>query len=205
MKKTIVYITAILLLSVAVVTLFAVTDKTPGDGHRDKGAASVSFTKDNTVLPDFVYNNSIIGESSVYTIHLSDTEYDDEDDADYVALGTVIETFYTFVDGKAWTQANIRVDENIHGRLSSGQIISVYMSGGYASAEDYLSSGGRLGSTGDDPSYVEFIVNDRPHPKPGDNEVFYLEKLPSDLSLPDGAYMCLNIFSDDTLYNELSA
>ncbi len=197
MKKTFVYIAAILLLSVAVVTLFAVTDKTPDDGQQDRGTASVSFTKDKTVLPDFVYNSTIIDDSSVYTIHLSDDDFDDEDDADYVVLGTVIETFYTFVDGKAWTQANIRIDENMHGRLSTGQIVSVYMSGGYASAEDYVSSGGKLGNVAEFPSYVEFIVNDKPHPKPGDNEVFYLEKLPSGLSLPDGAYICLNVFNEE--------
>lgn len=204
MKKTMVYIVAILLLSVAVVMLFAMTDNTPGQQQED-GTASVSFTRDKTVLPDFIYNSSIIAESPVYTIHLTDEELDDEKDADYVVLGTVIETFYTFIDGRAWTQANIRIDEITRGRLSEGQIISVYMPGGYASAEDYIASQGQVKKTAAYASYFEFIINDEPHPQPGDNAVFCLDKLPSDSSLPEGAYLRLNVIIDEGLDPEEGA
>ena len=204
MKKTMVYIVAILLLSVAVVTLFAMTDNTPGQQQED-GTASVSFTRDKTVLPDFIYNSSIIAESPVYTIHLTDEELDDEKDADYVVLGTVIETFYTVIDGRAWTQANIRIDEITRGRLSEGQIISVYMPGGYASAEDYIASQGQVEKTAAYASYFEFIINDEPHLQPGDNAVFCLDKLPSDSSLPEGAYLRLNVIVDEGLGPEEGA
>lgn len=199
-----VYIVAILLLSVAVVTLFAMTDNTPGQQQED-GTASVSFTRDKTVLPDFIYNSSIIAESPVYTIHLTDEELDDEKDADYVVLGTVIETFYTVIDGRAWTQANIRIDEITRGRLSEGQIISVYMPGGYASAEDYIASQGQVEKTAAYASYFEFIINDEPHLQPGDNAVFCLDKLPSDSSLPEGAYLRLNVIVDEGLGPEEGA
>lgn len=205
MKKTMVYIVAILLLSVAVVTLFAMTDNTPGGAQQEGGTASVSFTRDKTVLPDFIYNSSIIAESPVYTIRLTDDGLDDEKDADYVVLGTVIETFYTFIDGRAWTQANIRIDEITRGRLSEGQIISVYMPGGYASAEDYIASQGQVEKAAAYASYFEFIINGEPHPQPGDNAVFCLDKLPSGSSLPKGAYLRLNVVIDEGLDPEEGA
>lgn len=119
MKKTILYASAVLLLSVCAVLLFAVFDNTSGGlAAFPDGPASVSFTRDKTVLPDFIYNGTSIAEFPVHTIHLRDGHIVDEADAEFVVLGTVIEIFYTFADGAAWTQANIRVDEVTRGGLS---------------------------------------------------------------------------------------
>lgn len=203
MKKTISYILAILLLSVAAVTLFAIFDNSKSIYQSNvKGSAAITFTHDKTVLPDFIYNNSIIFDSSVYTINAADSEYAAEEDADCVMLGTVIETFYTFVDGTAWTQANVRVDEVTRGKLSEGEIISVYFPGGYASMDDYVAAHGtgQYSSTG--AQYLEFIMNGEPHPQPGDNAMFCLDKLPNGSPLPDGAYMRLNVIMEDELTSD---
>lgn len=200
MKKTISYILAILLLSVAAVTLFAIFDNSKSIYQSNvKGSAAITFTHDKTVLPDFIYNSAIINDSTVYTINAADSEYAEEDDADCVILGTVIETFFTFADGAVWTQANVRVDEVTRGKLSEGEIISVYIPGGYASMDDYVAAHGAGKYSSSGAQYLELIINDEPHPQPGDNAMFYLDKLSNGSPLPDGAYMRLNVIMEDEL------
>lgn len=198
MKKTIIGILAVLLLSVAVVTLFAVSgNKNAVDYPATSDSAAITFTQDNTVLPEFIYNSSVIADSSVYTIRSWDNNFLQEDEADCVVLGTVIDTFYTFIDGSAWTQANIRVDEVSRGKLSEGDVISVYFPDGYALVDDYVAFYSLPDSGFPGVDFIEFTVNDRPHPQPGDNDVFCLEKLSASSPLPDGAYAWLNVVIED--------
>ncbi len=199
MKKTIIYILSILLLSVAVVTLFAVFDNSDVYYPATANSATVTFTQDKTVLPDFIYNSSTIADSSIYTMYSEDSNFSQADDADCVVLGTVIETFYTFAGGSAWTQANVRVAEVTRGRLSEGEIISVYFPGGYASMDDYVTAHGAGKYSSSGAQYLEFIINSEPHPQPGDNAMFCLDKLTNISPLPDGAYMRLNVVMEDEL------
>lgn len=199
MKKTILYILAILLLSVVAVTLFAVFDNSDAYSPAASDSAAISFTHDKTVLPDFIYNSTIIADSSIYTMRSENIGFSQEDDADCIVLGTVIDTFYTFIEGSAWTQANIRVDEVSKGKLSEGDVVSVYFPEGYVSADDYaafysLSASSFLGV-----DFIEYIVNDRPHPQVGDNAVFCLSSLPASSPLPNGAYTWLNVEMEDEL------
>ena len=197
MKKTIIYILAILLLSVAAVTLFAVHDNSDVYSPSAPDSATVTFTQDRTVLPDFIYNSSVIADSSIYPMRSVDIAFSREDDADFVVLGTVIDTFYTFIDGSAWTQANIRVDEVSKGKLSEGDVISVYFPEGYASADDYAAYYSLSASSFSGVDFIEFTVNGRSHPQAGDNAVFCFERLPVSSSLPDGAYTWLNVETED--------
>lgn len=192
MKKTILYIVAVLLLSVAVVTMFAVFDRSEAVIEPDEeGSASVSFTHGKTVLPDFIYNSAAIEDSRLYTVRISDYTVYDPDDADCVALCTVIDVYYTFVGGSAWTQADVRVDEVMRGKLTEGDMISVYISGGYVSADDYRAYHGAEKYSYSDADYIEFIHNDEPHPCTGDNGVFYIDRAGNSSLLPDGAYIRL--------------
>ena len=128
-----------------------------------------------------------------------DIGFSQEDDADFVVLGTVIDTFYTFIDGSAWTQANIRVDEVSRGKLSEGEVISVFFPEGYALVDDYVAFYSLPSSGFPGVDFIEFIVNDRPHPQSGDNAVFCLQRLPASSPLPDGAYAWINVKMEEEL------
>lgn len=193
MKKTILYIIAVLLLSVTVVTMFAVFDRNETVYEpTEEGAATVSFTHGKTVLPDFIYNSAAIEASGLYTVHTLEETVFDPDDADCVALCTVIDVYYTFVGGSAWTQADVRVDEVTHGKLTEGEMISVYIPGGYVSTDDYEAyyGEGKYSESGAD--YIEFIINDEPHPRAGDNGIFCVNRAANSSPLPDGAYIRLH-------------
>lgn len=195
MKTTIKYILAVLLFSVAAVLLFAVLDNNSSRyyGRDAEDAADLSFTQSRTVLPDFIYNSSAINSAAIYIVRTVDDDYQDPADADAALLCTVIDVYYTFISGSAWTQADVRVDEVMRGRLSEGDVISVYAPGGYASVDDYTAAHGEGMYSGSGADFIEFTVNGRPHPRPGDNGVVYIDRLPGGSPLPDGAYILLNV------------
>ena len=199
MKKTIKYILAVLLFSVAAVLLFAVLDNRPSRyyGRDGENAAELSFTQSRTVLPDFIYNSSAIRSAAIYSVKSVDDRYQDPADADAELLCTVIDVYYTFISGAAWTQADVRVDEVIRGRLSEGDMISVYFPGGYASMEDYTAVHGEGMYSASGADFLEFTVNGRPHPKSGDNGVVYIDRLPDSSPLPEGAYLLRNVNEED--------
>ena len=199
MKKTIKYILAVLLFSVAAVLLFAVLDNGSSRyyGTDGENAADLSFTQSRTVLPDFIYNSSAINSAVIYTVKTVDDRYQDPADADAELLCTVIDVYYTFISGAAWTQADVRVDEVLRGRLSEGDMISVYTPGGYASMEDYTAAHGVGMYSDSGAGFIEFTVNGRPHPHPGDNGILHVDRLPGGSPLPDGAYLLLNVDRED--------
>ena len=182
-----------LLLAIAAVTLFAVFDRSELVFEPVNGSAAVSFTHDKTALPDFVYNASALTAAQVYAIRSVDEHYIAPEDTDLSFLGTVGDIYYTFIAGEAWTQSDVRVDEVRRGKLSEGDIISVYSPGGFASMEDYEAAHGKGKYSESGAGYIEFLVNERPHPQFGDNRVFFVNKLPSDSPLPKGAYAEANV------------
>ena len=146
--------------------------------------------KDLTVLPEFVYNPESISTGTVLElVSFQGAGPEPESqlkEADTVIQGSIRNIYYTFIDGQAWTQADINVLKSIEGGLVRGNTVSVYYPGGYVSAEDYSAYyGGRTIWEG---SFLYFEPNELPLPKEGESGTYYLIKADKNSPIPIGAY-----------------
>ena len=145
-------------------------------------------------LPNFIYNPACIYASPMLgEKHFSsglpapaDAKGTAQSSA-AVIWGRVLEVYYTFADGQAWTQANIQVLDGLKGPLPGGATVSVYFQGGYASAEDF---GALYGDSGvGQEGFYRVVTDGVPLPVEGEEGLLFLNSVPESSSLPNGAYV----------------
>lgn len=161
----------------------------------DMGTRDALAAEGGTVaLPNFIYNPECIYASPLLgEKHFSSglaTPSDASGAAQSSAAvirGKVLEVYYTFADGQAWTQANIQVLDKLKGGLKNGATVSVYFQGGYASAEDFsaLYGEGSLGQEG----FYRIVTDGVPLPVEGEEGFLFINAVPEESALPNGAYV----------------
>ena len=160
----------------------------------DAGPKDAVVHTGSSALPNFIYNPDCISASPLLgTKHFSSGQAAPSDacgaaqSSTAVIRGKVLEVFYTFADGQAWTQANVQVMESLKGGLAADDAVSVYFQGGYASAEDFSALYGE-GSAGQD-GFYRVVTDGVALPREGEEGFLFLNAVPEDSSLPDGAYV----------------
>lgn len=164
--------------------------------HSDeRGAPAIVLSHDKTALPDFVYNLNSASEPYVLgEIHISAGSCSPENiphlsrNSSAIVRGKLSDIYYTFIDGLAWTQANICISESLKGTLAVGDIISVYFPGGYASATDYEACYGEGSAAENSRGFYRFVAEGISPPEPGDEALFFLSEAAPGSGLPEGAY-----------------
>ena len=156
------------------------------------GKQAVIVSHDKTVLPDFVYNSDSIAEDSIrgekQQRPIPESSADIEEmaqQAELIVRGSVSFLSYTFMDGLAYTMADVTVTEVLKGSLQQGDIISVYYPGGYASVNDYSEFMGEKVTGG---GYYRVKAGNVPEPEMGRDAVFFLSEPAAGSPVPKGAY-----------------
>ena len=159
-------------------------------GPRD----AVVSTRDESALPNFIYNPACISESPLLGQKQFSSGIAAPSDVPGAAQasaaviqGKVLEVYYTFAGGLAWTQANVQVLDSVKGGLSSGDTVSVYFQGGYASAEDFSALYGEGGSGQE--GFYRVVTDGVSLPVEGEEGILFLNAVPEGSSLPAGAYV----------------
>lgn len=189
MKRSVICICVLLLAAGCIFAFSATTDSAaPG-----QAAQLPKGTKDLTVLPEFIYNPESIATGTVLEI-VDFNRPEDADDAEERAAEAVIEgsvkaVYYTFIEGSAWTQADIYISRSVLGGLSKGCTVSVYFAGGYVSSEDYSAYYGESPAWKN--SFLFFEGEELPLPQSGDRGTYCLALPAPEMRLPEGAYMAV--------------
>ena len=159
----------------------------------DAGQQAVIVSHDKTVFPDFVYNSdaisedSIAGEKKQKSIPVSSAAIDEEAKlAGVIVRGSISSLSYTFIDGNAYTLADVTVTEVLKGNLVQGDIISVYYPGGYASVNDYNEF---HGDKAEGSGYYRVSAGNVPEPVLEQDAVFFLTSPETGSAVPDGAFV----------------
>lgn len=138
---------------------------------------------------------SIINVSSEFSFAYSCQSLDDiYDKSVYIVKGTVMNTYYTVIDGFSYTVVDLDVTDTIKGSIKDNTIITVLLSGGYMTLEQHISyyddaerfaaiSKEKMKST-----YIETRLTDADFPKVKDEYVMAL----IDNDLCAGTYVPIN-------------
>ncbi len=143
-------------------------------------------------LPNFIYNPECISGSPLLgTKQFSSGRLLPEDAAgaarssQLVVRGKILEVYYTFADGQAWTQASVQVLDCLKGSPAGEEPLSVYFQGGYVSAEDFAAFSGGSREEG----FYRVVSDGVPLPTEGEEGLFFLNERPEGSSLPEGTYL----------------
>lgn len=155
---------------------------------------AVIISSDKTVFPDFIYNSDSIHTDTVVGEKLVNIEPIEKPSlqelsqlSDSVVRGHVVSLSYTFIDGIAWTQADINISEVLKGGLVSGNFISVYFPGGFVSVEDYNEFSGENNPGGQN-KYYSFKAGSAPIPGYNDELLLFISPSDGKYLLPEGSY-----------------
>ena len=167
---------------------------------------AVVISSDKTVFPGFIYNtdsisyDSIIGEKRMGSYPGPKPGLKElRDGSSDVVRGTVVSLSYTFIDGLAYTQVDLCLDEVLKGSLEKDYYISVYFPGGYASVEDYNEFYGE-DKPGGANKYYHFVSGPSRLPYQDDELLLFISPA-ADSLLPGGAYELS--FGEYSVYNVL--
>ena len=195
MKKKTAYIAVIILL-LLLCTGFLI--KSGADKRQQEaieaGQAATIVSHDKTVLPGFIYNiDSISMDSIVGQKHCS-FSYPEQESLKAVAEmssqlvhGRITNLSFTFMDGQAWTVADLQITASYKGELKKDDVISLYYPGGYVSVSDY-NSYHHIKSGGGENEFYQSFPDSSPLPCLMDEGLFFLSDDNSAYSLPEGTY-----------------
>lgn len=160
---------------------------------REAGVEAVVVSHDKSVYPDFIYNSCAINNDSIsgekeHKIPLSHTA-DMEELAKLstdIVTGRITGLCYTFINGTAYTVADLHISSSFKGSLVSDDIVSLYFLGGYASVQDYNSFYGI--QDGDPNKFYKFTVKGYPVPALEQDMLFFMSSNSVQQDIPKNVY-----------------
>lgn len=155
---------------------------------------------DYRVLPLFQYSvteNIVEPEYSMEDAPIDALLYwmDTANNSDYIVYGEILSVFYTSIDGAPWTQIDIMIEEDWTQCFCFGDMISVYLPGGYMPLTDYIEQNN---ADADFSHLTSAEIADATLFDPAGRTVFpaegerYLFFLNSSNNAPIGAFTCTN-------------
>lgn len=114
--------------------------------------------------------------------------------SDAIVRGTVKNVVFTQFDGIAWTKADLLITESLKGEFQKGDLVSVFILGGYISLADHIQAYDNAfryeGLTPEEiqNTVLKETVNGESFAQVGDDYIYCLVKTLEDSPLPDGAY-----------------
>ncbi|KAF0092278.1 MAG: hypothetical protein FD141_462 [Fusobacteria bacterium] len=132
MKKLV----SILFLLVALVVIFEGCSNV-GNNREQKNSRDLTVSIENEYKGPSE-NNKLMKVDSV-----TDSKYGPDlnvifNDSDEIIRGIVKNISYTSFTGSAWTKADILVTESYKGEVKKGDIVTIFMFGGYIKLQDYI-------------------------------------------------------------------
>lgn len=157
---------------------------------------AVVVSHDKSVFPEFIYNAGAINNESIYgekehnftLSHIADLKDLTEFSTDIVR-GQITGLSYTFINGVAYTVADLHISHSLKGSLVPDDVVSLYYLGGYAAVQDYNNFYDIEG--GEQNKYYKFTVTGYPVPEIGQDMLFFLSQRCDKFTIPDGAF-CLS-------------
>ena len=123
--------------------------------------------------------------------------------SDWIVSGVILSVFYTSIDGMPWTQLDILIEDDRTHQFFFGDMISLYLPGGYMPLSDYIEQNSQQDAyshmtASEIAETTLFDSNNRiVFPTEGERYLFFL-KNGSD-TIPDGAFECADA-ADRSLY-----
>ena len=111
-----------------------------------------------------------------------------------VIRGTTRSVSFMGINGQAWTKVDVQITDSLKGALQQGDIISIYLLGGYISLTEYMnyykneSRFAKLSDVEIENTLLQFVVEKEALPIVDEDLVYFLEMTPVYSPLPSGAY-----------------
>lgn len=152
----------------------------------------LTISVENSCQPDSGQN--ILDFKSSTDSYLS-PEFDSiVDGSDAIVRGTVKKVVFTQFDGVAWTKADMLVTDSLKGDFQKGDLISVFIPGGYISLADHIAAYDNafryenLTPKEIENTIIKDTVNGERFAQVGDDYIYCLVKTIEGSPLPDNAY-----------------
>ena len=154
---------------------------------------AVVVSHDKSVYPSFIYNASAINsenvcgekEHKITTSAIGDIKEMTECSTNIVR-GQITGLCYTFINGIAYTVADVHISQSLKGSLLPDDVISLYYLGGYADVQDYNNFYDING--GEQNKFYKFTVPDYPVPQVGQDMLFFLSPSYKELDIPEDTF-----------------
>jgi len=110
-----------------------------------------------------------------------------------VIRGITRRVSFVGINGLAWTKTDVEITEALKGELQQGDIISIYLLGGYIPLAEYLtykneSRFTKLSDIEIENTLLQFVVEKEALPIIDEDLVYFLDMTPAYAPLPSGAY-----------------
>lgn len=111
-----------------------------------------------------------------------------------VIRGITRNVSFDAIEGMAWTKIDIEITESLYGDLKEGDLISIYLLGGYIPLSEhikYFNDEFRFSDLTKEQinnTMIHSIIENEEHPLLNEENVYFLMKTPEYSPLPDGAY-----------------
>ncbi len=111
-----------------------------------------------------------------------------------VVRGITRTVSFATIEGMAWTKIDLEITESLSGVLTEGDLISIYMLGGYIPLSEhikYFNDEFRFSDLTKEQinnTMIHSIIENEELPLLNEENVYFLMKTPEYSSLPDGAY-----------------
>lgn len=193
MKKLV----SILFLLVAFVVIFEGCS-TVGNNREQKNSRDLTVSIENEYKGPSE-NNKLMKVDSV-----TDSKYGPDlnvifNDSDEIVRGIVKNISYTSFTGSAWTKANILVTESYKGKVKKGDIVTIFMFGGYIKLQEHIKffedkfRFKDLSDSDIDNIVLKEMDNGMPFLSEGEELIFPLITPAPHMPLPKGCYERLSV------------
>ncbi len=191
-------------LFIYLVILFTFSNLLVGCNKNTSEVNSLAMKRDLTVALENSFKGQIKNNKVIEINSITDSMFSPDlnfifGKADEVVRGTVKNIEYTNYSGLAWTKADILITESYKGVLKEGDLVSIFMYGGYIKLEDhikYYKDDFRFESMTDNEiknTILEEKDNGKPLIKVGDDLFFPLIKPAEHMPFPEGSFENLSV------------
>lgn len=154
---------------------------------------AVVVSHDKSVYPGFIYNSCAINsenlcgekEHEIPSSAVTDMKKLADISTDIVR-GKITGVCYTFINGIAYTVADLHIEDSLKGSLVSDDIVSLYFLGGYASVQDYNSFYEIKG--GEPNKFYKFTAKGYSVPQVGQDMLFFMSANTDNRDIPKNGY-----------------
>ena len=167
--------------------------------ENDTNKKTVGIMRDLTIQLNKTYLGPVENNKIIKVDSIADSKYSQDlkaifDDSEEIIRGTVKNINYTSFDGIAWTKVDILVSESYKGNLKTGDLVSVFMIGGYIRLKDHIDYHNdkfrfsKLSENEINNTVIKEINNGMPFQTVGGDFIYCLVTTPVFSPLPKGSY-----------------
>lgn len=185
-NKIIIIFIALVISAIGIITLNSIKK----ESKKDNGKININEVSNEELEKRVVHQSKLVQDKL-----LSDDFKFLAMKSDSLVKGKTLSINYEAIEGNAWTKLKFQVEEDFKGQIKSGEIIDVYLIGGYITLEDHISyfnDADKFNVTSDNEIknklIKETVGEETEFIKKGESLILCLMKVSEDTPLPKGAY-----------------